>query len=140
MRPPGRGTSTACKRDGTTRLDRWETALNGARPNEARDTTTSAAMSHNLRTLVLGKLLTLASRDQLERWLTANRTGDARPRAGLPAAWHIADKTGIGDFGTANDVAVIWPLGREAVVATDQSFSGRCQLARSGIPQVTASH
>lgn len=117
--------------DRTTRLDRWETALNEARPGDPRDTTSPAAMSHNLSALVLGKHLKADSRDRLVRWLLANRTGDARLRAGLPAAWRVGDKTGSGDFGTANDVAVIWPAGRAAIIAsvyitqTDASFDDR---------------
>ncbi|WP_298235390.1 class A beta-lactamase [uncultured Azohydromonas sp.] len=104
--------------DGTTRLDRWETALNEARPGDARDTTSPAAMGGNLHALLLGRHLGSASREQLTRWLLDNRTGDARLRAGLPAAWRIGDKTGSGDFGTANDVAVIWPPGRAPVIAS----------------------
>ncbi|MDZ5458494.1 class A beta-lactamase [Azohydromonas lata] len=104
--------------DPATRLDRWETALNEAQPGDPRDTTTPAAMGRNLRTLLLGPHLAPASREQLARWLQANRTGDARLRAGLPAAWRVGDKTGSGDFGTSNDVAVIWPPGRAPVIAS----------------------
>ena len=104
--------------DTATRLDRWETALNEARPGDVRDTTTPAAMGRNLRALLLDAHLAPASREQLARWLLANRTGDARLRAGLPAAWRVGDKTGSGDFGTANDVAVIWPPGRAPVIAS----------------------
>jgi beta-lactamase class A len=102
-------------------------------------------MSHNLRALLLGSPLRSSSREQLTRWLLANRTGDARLRAGLPAAWHIGDKTGSGDFGTANDVAVIWPPGRAPVIAsvyitqTDASVEERnaaiADIAR-GLPAV----
>ena len=28
---------------------------------------------------------------------------------GLPASWAVGDKTGAGDYGTTNDIAVIWP-------------------------------
>lgn len=117
--------------DDTTRLDRWETSLNEARPGDARDTTTPAAMGANLRALLLGRHLGSASREQLKRWLLDNRTGDARLRAGLPVGWRVGDKTGSGDFGTANDVAVIWPPGRAAVIAsvyitqTGASFEAR---------------
>lgn len=104
--------------DEATRLDRWETALNEARPGDPRDTTTPAAMGASLRALVLGQRLAPGSREQFVRWLLANRTGDARLRAGLPAAWRVGDKTGSGDFGTASDVAVIWPPGRPAVFAS----------------------
>jgi beta-lactamase class A len=131
--------------DDTTRLDRWETALNESRPDDPRDTTTPAAMSHNLRALLLGSPLRNSSREQLTRWLLANRTGDARLRAGLPAAWRIGDKTGSGDFGTANDVAVIWPPGRAPVIASvyitqtdasvEESNAAIADIAR-GLPAV----
>ena len=50
-------------------------------------------------------------------WLLASRTGAAKLRAGLPADWRIGDRTGGGDHGTTNDVAVIWPPGRAPLVA-----------------------
>jgi beta-lactamase class A len=94
--------------DPVTRLDRVEPGLNEGRPGDVQDTTTPQAMAANLQSLVLGKVLSLASRDQLINWLVGNKTGDARLRAGLPAGWRVGDKTGGGD-GTTNDVAVIWP-------------------------------
>ena len=30
-------------------------------------------------------------------------------RAGVPAGWTVADKTGSGGHGTRNDIAVVWP-------------------------------
>jgi beta-lactamase class A len=45
-----------------------------------------------------------------------NTTGAARIRAGIPLNWKIGDKTGSGDYGTANDLAVLWPPGREPVI------------------------
>lgn len=95
--------------DTQTRLDRWETALNAATPGDARDTTTPAAMARLLHTLLLGERLAPAARAQLIAWLLANRTGDAKLRAGLPPGWRIGDKTGGGEYGTSNDVAIIWP-------------------------------
>ena len=41
-----------------------------------------------------------------------------RLRAGLPAEWRVGDKTGAGDHGSSNDVAVIWPAGRGPVIVT----------------------
>ena len=66
--------------------------------------------------LVLGEVLSSASRDQLTAWMIGNKTGDARLRAGLPAGWRVGDKTGSGVRGTANDVAVIWPAERAPVI------------------------
>lgn len=104
--------------DKVTRLDRIETALNEATPGDPRDTTTPQAMLKNLNALVLGNALSTASRQQLITWLTGNKTGAARLRAGLPAGWRIGDKTGSGEHGTANDIGVIWPSGRAPIVVT----------------------
>ncbi|MCQ4288425.1 class A beta-lactamase [Pseudomonas stutzeri] len=95
--------------DTKTRLDRWETELNAATPGDPRDTTTPAAMAHCVDVMMFGDALSASSQRQLNDWLIANKTGDAKLRAGIPASWRIGDKTGGGDHGTMNDVAVIWP-------------------------------
>jgi beta-lactamase class A len=67
-------------------------------------------MVSNFETLILGaKFLSAASREQLTAWLIANKTGDARLRAGFSKDWRVGDKTGSGEQGTANDVAIVWP-------------------------------
>jgi beta-lactamase class A len=104
--------------DDVTRLDRIETELNEAAPGDPRDTTTPNAMASDLRALVLGEVLSAKSRVQLVGWLAANTTGGKRLRAGLPAGWRAGDKTGTGERGTANDVAVIWPPDRAPFVIT----------------------
>jgi beta-lactamase class A len=95
--------------DAVTRLDRIEPDLNEALPDDQRDTTTPAAMVKTMQALVMGDALSQSSREQLIAWLVANKTGDTRLRAGLPPAWRIGDKTGSGERGTSNDVAVAWP-------------------------------
>ena len=102
--------------DRATRLDRIEPELNQAAPGDPRDVTTPAAMLGNLRRLTLRDALTPASRDQLTRWLRANKTGDARLRALLPAGWRVGDKTGSGGHGSTNDVGIAWPLQRAPIV------------------------
>ena len=104
--------------DRATRLDRTEPTLNEAIPGDPRDVTTPAAMLANLRHLALGDALAPASRDQLVRWLVANKTGDARLRAGLPAGWRVGDKTGTGEYGSTNDVGLIWPPDRAPILVT----------------------
>ena len=99
--------------DAVTRLDRIETALNEATPNDPRDTTTPAAMLDDLRNLTTGRVLGRASRNQLLFWLAKNTTGKEKLNKGLPGTWSIADKTGTGGHGTNNDVALIWPEGRD---------------------------
>jgi beta-lactamase class A len=105
-------------KDMRTRLDRWETELNSAIPGDSRDTTTPAAIGEGYRSLVLGDVLGEPEREQLTNWLLANTTGGERIRAGLPKDWKTADKTGSGDYGSANDVAITWtPDGTPIVIA-----------------------
>jgi beta-lactamase class A len=98
--------------DTKTRLDRFETALNEARPGDLRDTTTPAAMSRSMQKILLGDILTQPSRAQLLQWLDGNKTGDERIRAGLPADWKVGDRTGSGQNGTTNDIAILRPPAR----------------------------
>jgi beta-lactamase class A len=92
----------------TFRLDRWETELNTAIPGDVRDTSTPASMAHSLQQLALGDALAPSRREQLQAWLRANTTGAKRIRAGVPADWQVGDKTGTGDYGTTNDIGVVW--------------------------------
>jgi beta-lactamase class A len=95
--------------DTVTRLDRDEPSLNTAIKGDDRDTTSPLSMATNLQALLLGKALSVDSQRQLLTWLKANTTGAKRLRAGFPADWKIGDKTGSGENGTSNDVAIVWP-------------------------------
>lgn len=119
--------------DQTTRLDRIEPDLNEALPGDARDTTSPAAMATNLRRLIFSDVLTSASREQLGLWLKQNKTGDTRLRAGLPGNWSVGDKTGAGERGTTNDVAVLWPSkGAPLVVAVYLTGANATAEQRNG--------
>lgn len=98
------------------RLDRRETDLNTAIPGDPRDTSTPEAMGCSLQRLALGDVLAPAQREQLCAWLRGNTTGAARIKAAIPASWIIGDKTGGGSYGTANDIAVLWPPQRSPVI------------------------
>jgi beta-lactamase class A len=107
--------------DEVSRLDRTETTLNAHDgPGDVRDTTTAAAMLENLRKLLFTDALSPQSRSQLAAWLIANKTGDARLRAGFPKTWLVGEKTGTnGDKdGNANDIGVAWPQDRAPVIVT----------------------
>jgi beta-lactamase class A len=79
--------------DSISRMDNYEPELNRDRPQDPRDTTTPRAIAADHHKLVLGEAL----------------TADKRIRAGLPKGWTVADKTGTGDYGRANDIAIVWP-------------------------------
>ncbi|RYY03969.1 MAG: class A beta-lactamase [Gammaproteobacteria bacterium] len=104
--------------DSVSQLDRYETELNEATPGDIRDTTSPSAMAGNVNKLLLGNTLTIKSREQLKTWLVANKTGDAKLRAGLPKEWIVGDKTGAGSYGTTNDVAIIWPTNRKPIITS----------------------
>ncbi|KTC96124.1 class A beta-lactamase [Legionella erythra] len=95
--------------DNEFRLDRFEPELNTAIPGDARDTTTPKAMALSLQKLITTDTLASPERQLLITWLRNNTTGGARIRAGLPEGWVVGDKTGTGDYGTSNDIGVIWP-------------------------------
>lgn len=115
----GPGEVTAFARelgDPVTRLDRWEPELNTAIPGDERDTTSPRAIAGLYRELVVGRRLDTADRELFTGWLVGNTTGDTRIRAGLPAGWPVGDKTGGGEYGSLNDVAVAWPPQRAPIV------------------------
>ncbi|WP_280827348.1 class A beta-lactamase [Mycobacterium sp. OTB74] len=102
--------------DDQSRLDRWETELNSAVPGDPRDTSSPAALAAGFRALLDGAALSTARRALLLDWMRANQTSSMR--AGLPQGWTSADKTGSGDYGSTNDVGVVFgPGGRRVLLA-----------------------
>ncbi len=98
--------------DTRTRLDRNEPTLNTAIPGDPRDTTTPASMALDMLALQTGTRLSPRLRARLRTWLLNCKTDATRLRAGLPPTWKIAAKTGSGDHGTTNEIALVWPPGR----------------------------
>ncbi|EUC14375.1 class A beta-lactamase [Paraburkholderia hospita] len=92
-------------------LLRGEPEVNASVPGDMRDTTTPRAMMLDVQKLLLADdVLGPQQREQLKAWMLGNATGAARIRAAVPGSgWLVADKTGSGDYGTANDVAVVYP-------------------------------
>lgn len=95
--------------DATTHADRTETTLNEATPGDVRDTTTPRAFGNDLTTLASGSGLSPAARSQLVDWMSGNSLTDTLARAGVPAGWVVADKSGSGGYGSRNDLAVLFP-------------------------------
>ncbi|KNX42327.1 Beta-lactamase TEM precursor [Roseovarius tolerans] len=104
--------------DATTRLDRWETALNEGAPGDERDTTTPRAALSTLQALLFGDMLTAASRQQLSDWMIADAVADDLLRASLPEGWIIGDKSGAGGHGSRSIIAVVWPTPNHPALVT----------------------
>jgi beta-lactamase class A len=110
--------------DDVTRLDRQEPTLNTNQPNDPRDTTSPRAMAIAAKTLLTEDRLSHDSRDRLSAWMKACKTGLGRLRAGVPAGWAAGDKTGTGERGAFNDVAIVWPPERAPIVIASYSSDG----------------
>ena len=106
--------------DTVTRLDRFEPHMNHVKGQDARDTTTPAAMARTTERLLTSDWLSNASRELLIGWMVATTTGELRIRAGLPSHWRSGDKTGTGMApgmpDKYNDVAIAWPPGKAPLV------------------------
>ncbi|MFG1647446.1 class A beta-lactamase [Amycolatopsis sp. NPDC049252] len=114
--PAGLGAALRGIGDTTTHVDRTEPGLNDLAPGDIRDTSTPRAMAGSLRAFTLGSALPPEKRTVLTDLMKANTTGGALIRAGAPAGWAVADKTGTGSYATRNDIAIVWPPGRAPIV------------------------
>jgi beta-lactamase class A len=134
----GPGALTAYARqlgDPITRLDRIETSLNTNLPGDPRDTSTPDAMTATMRKVLVGDALSPTSRGALLDWLKHCQTGLHRLRAGLPRDWVVGDKTGTGDNGAANDLAIIWPPRRPPILMV-----AYCDAAAAAPAALDAAH
>lgn len=102
--------------DQATRLDRNEPTLNTNLPDDERDTTTPVAMAQTLAKLLTSDILSAQSRQHLTDWMVGCQTGAKKLRAGLNPTWKVGDKTGSGENGASNDIAIVWIPGRKPLV------------------------
>ncbi|MET7833333.1 class A beta-lactamase [Micromonospora sediminicola] len=102
--------------DTVTEPARTEPDLNEAAPGDVRDTSSARALAGALRAYALGDALSAPDRAVLLGWMRASTTGTALVRAGVPAGWQVADKSGTGGYGTRNDIAVVWPPNSAPIV------------------------
>lgn len=91
----------------TFNIEHYEGDLN-SNPAINQDNSTPKDMALSLQKLTLGNSLTQAQRTQLITWMRNNVAGNKRIRAGSPLGWAVADKTGSGDYGIANDIGILW--------------------------------
>jgi beta-lactamase class A len=110
--------------DSITRLDRIEPALNSNDAGDLRDTTSPRAMVELMRKILGRGVLSRVRCDRLLGWLWACETGKDRLRAGFPQNWTIGDKTGSGDHGAANDVAIAFPPDRPPILVASYLSDG----------------
>jgi beta-lactamase class A len=104
--------------DATTRVDRFEPEMN--RLDGDKDTIQPLQSLANLQTLLVDAdtPLSATSKAMLLQWMFDSPTGLARIKAGVPAGWTVAHKTGTGGYGPTNDIGVLYPpSGAPVIVA-----------------------
>ena len=121
--------------DAVTRLDRNEPTLNDNEAGDLRDTTSPRAMATLMNKVLCGNRLSSESRDLLLQWLRDCETGHDRLRAKLPKDWLVGDKTGTGEHGAVNDVAIAIPPDRSPILIAAFLSEGKADR-----PALVAAH
>jgi beta-lactamase class A len=115
--------------DNVSRLDRNEPSLNSSAPGDPRDTTTPDAMLADMRHLFKGRHGEVQNYALLPMML-ACKTADTRIRAGLPKGWKCGNKTGTGENGSTNDIAIVFPMHRKPIFMTVYYTESTLDLAK----------
>ncbi|WP_245304178.1 class A beta-lactamase [Hoeflea olei] len=103
--------------DSVSRMDDPEPQLNTFIPGNPRNTTSPAAMAQTLHALLLGDVLSPASRDLLADWMSHGGVTGNLMRAAAPRSWQILDKSGAGSH-SRNLIAMVTPEGRAPWIVT----------------------
>jgi len=104
--------------DADTTVDRFEPEMN--RLDGDKDTIKPLSSAANLKRLLIDADTPLSAphKDRLLRWMIDTPTGQGRIKAGVPAGWTVAHKTGTGGYGPTNDIGVLYPpSGAPVIVA-----------------------
>lgn len=88
----------------------------GSGADDVRNTSTPQALGEDLRGLLLGSVLSHASRQQLTRWLLAARVPAGGLRARLPRRWELAEHLTLDPWGGAQCAALVWPANHKPLV------------------------
>jgi len=101
----------------TFNVEHYEGELNSD-PTNPKDSSTPQDMAISLQKLLLDNVLSKTQRDALTLWMKNNTTSYKRIRLGTPIGWTVMDKTGSGDYGIANDIAIMEsPLCKPIILA-----------------------
>ena len=102
--------------DDSTTVDRFEPEMN--RLDGIKDTITPARSVANLHRLFVDSTSPLSadSKTMLLGWMYTSPTGADRLKAGVPADWRVAHKTGTGGYGPTNDIGILYPPSGEPVI------------------------
>lgn len=119
--------------DATTRVDRFEPEMN--RLDGDKDTIQPSRSVANMRRLFVDADTPLSadSRRRLLRWMTDTPTGPGRLKAGVPAGWRVAHKTGTGGYGPVNDIGLLYPPSGAPVIIAVYYHAERADPAHEAV-------
>ena len=115
--------------DDSTTVDRFEPEMN--RLDGDKDTIAPLRSAANLNRLLVDADTPLAEAHKalLLRWMVDTPTGMNRIKAGVPAAWTVAHKTGTGGYGPTNDIGVLYPPTGAPLIAAAYYHAATAQPA-----------
>lgn len=119
--------------DQTTRADRFEPEMN--RLDGDKDTILPLQSVENMQRLFLSAdtPLSEASKTTLLQWMFDTPTGMGRIKAGLPAGWRVAHKTGTGGYGPTNDIGILYPPTGAPIVLAAYYHAAKDDPANEGV-------
>lgn len=102
--------------DHATKIASEEPEINKVNLRTNLNKTTPKIMARDINKLAFSTdILDKKHRLLFKKWLKDNETVDNRIAAVIPDHWQIGSKTGTCEYGTTNDVAIIWPEDDRAV-------------------------
>lgn len=99
-------------------------------PTNTDDTSTPKDMAMSLKTVLLGSVLPPRYKTKLLTWMRNSTTGYQRIRAGTLNGFAVADKTGSGDYGVANDIALLWSPTCKPIVLSIYTIQNKADAKR----------
>ena len=115
--------------DQSTTVDRYEPEMN--RLDGDKDTITPLQSVTNMGHMFAdnGTPLNDESQTKLLGWMFDSPTGAGRIKAGVPAGWRVAHKTGTGGYGPTNDIGVLYAPGGGMVILAAYYHANRASSA-----------
>jgi beta-lactamase class A len=106
------------------KMEHLEINLN-SNPEKDADSSTPQDMGLSVQKILLGSALSAENKALLVDWMMNNTTCYKRIRAGVPLGWAVADKTGSGSYGIANDIGIAWSPACKPIVLSIFTISDK---------------
>lgn len=110
-------------------ISHYEGNLN-SNPDNKDDTSTPKDMAMSVKKILLGSVLPPHLKNELFTWMRNNTTGYQRIRAGTPIGFAVADKTGSGDYGVANDLGLLWSPTCKPIILSIYTVQNKADAVR----------